>query len=205
MKLVLIGIGLAAASLSSAQVFVNTFGSGDTYNSGLGATISGLGGMLASDISQGFQFQAGTSGSVAQMVIAMGHVNGTPQVTMRLYADNSNALGSQVGSDYTTSLNSGSFGAGSELITRNVSSAGWTMTSGQNYWLVAVAPNDGWLAWNYSTTGNTYTQVLVANGGAPSYFGGNGMAVRLDSVPEPASMIALGAGLLAVVSRRRRA
>ncbi len=204
MKLTLIGLGLAAASLSSAQVFVNTFGSGDTYNTGSGATVSGLGGPLAAENIQGFRFQVANTGSVGQMVVAMGHVAGTPQVTMRLFADNSNTLGSQVGSDYTTTVNSGSFGGGTEVITRDVSGAGWTVTAGQNYWLMAQSANDAWLAWNFSTDGNTYTRALITNGGSPGYFDSEGMAVRLEAVPEPASMIALGAGLLAVARRRRR-
>ena len=205
MKLTLIGLGLAAASLSSAQVFVNTFGGGDTYNTGSGATISGLGGPIASEFVQGFQFSSANTGSIGQMVIAMGHIVGTPQVTMRLYADNSNTLGSQVGSDYTTTVNSGSFGGGTEVITRDVSGAGWTVTAGQNYWLMAQSANDAWLAWNLSTDGGTYTRASINNGGAPSYFNDSGLAVRLEAVPEPASMIALGAGLLAVARRRRRA
>ncbi len=205
MKLTLTGLGLAAASLSSAQVFVNTFGSGDTYNTGVGATISGLGGALATENIQGFRFQVANTGSVGQMVIAMGHVSGTPQVTMRLFADNSNTLGSQVGSDFTTTVNSNSFGGGTEVITRDVSGAGWTVTAGQNYWLLAQSANDAWLAWNLSTDGNIYTRARIIDGGAPAYFNGDGMAVRLEAVPEPASMIALGAGLLAVARRRRRA
>ncbi len=203
MKLTLIGLGLAAASLSSAQVFVNTFGSGDTYNTGIGATISGSSSAVGSEFVQGFQFTSANTGSIGQMVIAMGHVAGTPQVTMRLYADNSNTLGSQVGSDYTTTVNSGSFGVGTEVITRDVSGAGWTVTAGQNYWLMAQSANDAWLAWNWSTDGGTYTRASINNGGAPNYFNDTGLAVRLEAVPEPASMIALGAGLLAVARRRR--
>jgi len=66
MKLTLIGLGLAAASLSSAQVFVNTFGSGDTYNTGTGATISGLGGPLANEFVQGFQFSSANTEALAR-------------------------------------------------------------------------------------------------------------------------------------------
>ena len=205
MKFTLIGLALAAASLSSAQVFVNTFSSEDTYNTGSGFTISGSASAVGSEFVQGFQFTSANTGSIGQMVIAMGHISGTPQVTMRLFADSSDTLGSQIGSDYVTTVNTGSFGAGTEVITRDVSGAGWTVTAGQNYWLMAQSANDAWLAWNISADGNTYTRALISNGGSPSYFDGAGMAVRLEAVPEPASMIALGAGLLAVARRRRRA
>ncbi len=206
MRLTLIGLALAAASLSSAQVFVNTFSSGDTYNTNNGATISGSSGRVGAEFVQGFQFTSANTGSIGQMVIAMGHVSGTPQVTMRLYADNSNTLGSQFGSDFTTTVNAGSFGAGTEVITRDVSAAGWTVTAGQKYWLMAQSANDSLLAWNFSTDGVVRRGTVIQNGGSPSYYdGGRGMAVRLEAVPEPASMIALGAGLLAVARRRRSA
>lgn len=194
---------VAAVALSSAQSFVNTFGSGDSYFTGSGSTISGLGSAVGVKFVQGFQFTAGNSGSVSQMVVAMGHVTGTPQVTMRLYSDSGNTLGSQIGSDYTTSINANSFGTGNEIITRDVSAAGWSMTSGQNYWLLAQSPNDAWLAWNDSNS-SSGLKVLISNDGAPGYSNGTHMAVRLEAVPEPASMIALGAGLLAVARARRK-
>ena len=161
--------------------------------------------MVGAEFVQGFQFTSANTGSIGQMVIAMGHVSGTPRVTMRLYTDNSNTLGSQFGSDFTTTVNAGSFGAGREVITRDVSAAGWTVTAGQKYWLMAQSANDAWLAWNFSTDGGVRRGAFIRNGGSPSYFDGAGMAVRLEAVPEPASMIALGAGLLAVARRRRRA
>lgn len=206
MKFTLLGFGLAMASLSSAQVYIDTFGSGGIYDGQAGATIAGIDSPAGNELVQGFQFQAMESGPVRQMVLAMGHFQGTPEVTMRLFTDNgSNELGTQVGSPFTTAVNANSLGMGTEVITRNVTSAGWTVTSGQKYWLHAQAANDGLLAWNFAGDEILYWNVFILNGGTPLYSDENlAMAVRLEAVPEPASMIALGAGLLAVARRRRR-
>ncbi|HCM73997.1 MAG TPA: PEP-CTERM sorting domain-containing protein [Fimbriimonadaceae bacterium] len=205
MKLALIGLGLAAAPLSSAQVFFNTFGSGDTYNRFSGMAVSGRSSLLGSEISQGIQFQAAHTGAVSQLVMAIGHSFGQPVVNLRLFNDNSNTMGTSVGGFYATGVNPSSFGRGTEVITRDVSAVGWSLVAGQKYWLFASSGSDSWLTWNFSDDGKFYQRFTITNGSAPNYYPSNGMAVRLEAVPEPASMIALGAGLLAVARRRRRA
>lgn len=191
------------ASFASAQVVVNTFGAGDSYDFGAGATISGAGSSLQQEWVQGFRFQSGATGTLSQMVLALGHISGTPEVWIRLYNDNNNTIGSIQGDAFISALNPGSFGNGNEIVTRNVTNEGWQVTAGEYYWVTATSLNDAHLAWNYRVGGNAYTQTYTFDGNGPNYISGPGMSIRFTAVPEPASLVALGAGLLALARRRR--
>jgi len=134
----------------------------------------------------------------------MGYVNGTNSATMSLYADSgSDTVGALKGSWNISNM--GSFGSAYSPSVINVG-GGVGLVAGQKYWLIADSANDAWLAWNFNNMGVNQIKYWN-NNGSGSYSTNTAGTYRIDTtvVPEPVSMIALGAGLLAIARRRRSA
>ena len=147
---------VGAGAVAQAQVIYNTFGAGNSFNTGTGYTISGAGSTLGQNYDQGEGFFSAATGAGQSLEIAMGHVTGSTSVTMRLYdADGSGQIGSQNGSDLVLTTSAGSFGSAGAYINASLAGLNWNFTSGNKYWLIADAADDSWHAWNFNDQGIT--------------------------------------------------
>lgn len=190
-----------AVSIASAQlVAYNNFGPNDEYTVGSGWTISGINSPVAAFNSQGDQFVSAQTAEISLIRIAIALVTGTNQFTLDLYSDNNDTLGGLIDS-WTVVGEMGSFGSNNPVI--DIAVSGPTLVTGTKYWLVASVLDDTWAAWNQNSTGATGNRYWDNNGNVTYSVGTNG-AFAVEVVPEPATMLALSAGLAALAARRRR-
>jgi hypothetical protein len=186
-------------------VAFNNFGAGDTFDTTVGWTAAGpsSGTTQFRSVSQ---FTSAASGSLLSLTIAVSRVSGTDSVVVSLYNDSgSDTLGSLI-----TAWSFGGLPAFGGSYSPSVLINGFpaiTLTSGNKYW-VGVAPGlpDTWAVWNWNNTGHSGPHGLSGDGGASyGYDTNTAGAMRLEVVPEPATMSALALGLVALLRRRRKA
>ncbi|SRR5579872_20082 len=193
---------------ASADTFFSDFGPGNSYNCCVGGTISGPT-SAPGWVIQANQFTAGFSGSVSQIDIAIGYVTGALNgATISLWSDNGGLPGSQLGSWNITNLTN--FGSCCAVATISGIS-GINLVGGQTYFLMASAPNDTWDAWNWNSIGDTGLVDFSLDGGQTWNQAPGSTLYTFDvlgntggSVPEPASMVMFGSGLLAAAGMIRR-
>ena len=190
MRLSIFAAALALASVASAQVAYNNYGAGDTYDQNSSEDIGGPGNFIWA-----MQFTSATSGAVSA-------------ITMPLFP----------GYWYDISINVDNGGLpGSPLETwydvydpgpPNVSVSGdgsATLSAGAQYW-VAIAPHFPFTmggGWYNSLSASGLMAEQGYNLGEWSPRQGRLAAFRVETVPEPTAMAALGIGALAFLARRR--
>jgi hypothetical protein len=190
-------------SAANAQLAVNTFGPGQTFNQFGGEPIG-------SDVygpsfyqSMGEQFTSGASGVVTDISVAFHSIAGPTDGVISLETDNAGSLGTVMESWDVSSL-PGFNTAG--VVDVSNSSPSVSLVSGQNYWLL-LTPGSGATvdAWMDATDMTPKNLVFSYDGGAtwtPTTFHGGAFSVQVT--PEPAPFAALGLGVLGLALKRRK-
>ena len=186
-----------------AGIAYDNFGPGDSYNPDIGWAATGTG--TGVPFQSACQFTSLESGSLKSITIAWTFVGDHNTGVLSLFNDNSDTVGSLI-TAWSFSGLGGPYPGQYAPVTLPNGFPGITLTAGQKYW-VEVSPGDDMAigVWNINSTGALGWRGVSSNGGATySYFDDQDTgAMRVETVPEPASMAVLGLGALAL--RRRRA
>ncbi len=202
--IVVIALGVATLPAMAGTAF-SDLGNPPNYDCCVGWTVGGASSPVGL-VEDANQFTAGVSGTVNQIDLGLGWVLGTNGATIQLWTSVNNLPGTELGSGTVTGLPT--FGTTSTQLVTALGNFG-SITAGDQYFVVVLANSDEWAAWNLNTqgafglllqnTGNGWNQFFGSQLGAFDVLTGSG-----GSVPEPASLMLLGSGFLAVASRLRR-
>lgn len=199
--------GIFAVVLSSAAtaqvVAFSNFGPNESFST-IGWVTRGAnteGGRL----DQGSQFTSSVSGEITSIKVAVTYYSGLNEFTFSLYSDAGNAIG-----DYIKSWTVGGPGDGGTTGILDITNppnapVGPQIVQGQKYWLVGKVGDNTAGQWNWNDINDTnwrgqgvdtdFTYMTARRGV---------MAIYVSSVPEPATLSALGIGLAAWLRRRKR-
>jgi hypothetical protein len=198
---VVVAISLSASS--QAQNAFNTFGPGQSYNTGTGWTISGSS-FTFGNFAPAMGFTSAATGNLDNVALALGGIAGTG-VVVSLFTDNAGMVGTVLESWTVTSMPS--FGSGGAPVVLANAVSGLSLTAGTSYWLGAAPIDAGSLAaWNWNNQGITGPFSDSADGGMtyPTPRKDTLSAFSVTVTPEPSSIAVMGLGLLPLLTLRRK-
>lgn len=199
-------LAAGAASANAQSLFDSTGGNYDWANPIAGmqtknptATESWMDRQLA------FQFTANSSAALGEVDLAVRYQGGNSGLgSLSIYTDNGNGVGTLLGTTNFTPSSAGSTGAAA-LAAGNFGGLGINLTAGSKYWLSASPAADQTADWLF--TDITTTSVSSLNRGGtwlPTETWRPSVGMKVNAVPEPASMAALGIGIATLIRRRKK-
>lgn len=205
MKTVFIAFFVCGVCGAHAQTIFSTLGAGDSYISNIGRAISGSQNDVTHSHGEwGWQFTAQESGDLREIRVGAHHLAGANQAMVRIYE---NGPGDTMGALLAT-YQTGNFPLFNDPARITVIGANGEVTfvAGQTYW-IGMAPSalDTYAAWMDSDQGLFGRMSVSLDGTNYQYV--NAMpysAFSLSTVPEPGTVVVIGAAGLAIVRRRFR-
>ena len=194
----------------ATSIVFSDFGPGDSYNVNVGYTVSSAGNLFNTnqdiDIAMGFTPTADYTLDSIKLAAAV--ASGSPnEFDVWLTTDSVGRPGTILES-WVFSNAMGLFGQSNPTLAAN-SILHPTLNANTLYWLVADVPDASSLsaAWNVNSIGeNGPTSYRVNDGTWSAAFSNTQSAFEIDGtpVPEPATLMLFGSGLLGIVHRRHR-